>query len=249
LDDASFSVVCSSFFCSHLKENIGLESPEHVHLNYHGLDPQVMARASSRQFKPPCADGVIRLVSVGRLVPTKGHDVVIKAIALLTRSTDLNLQLTLIGSGPLEQTLKTLALDEGVADRVEFTGGIAFGSVLDIMEASDLFCLAPRLVPGEPPDGIPNVIAEAMALRIPVVSTSVSAIPELIEDAASGHLVPTDDVEGFANAVETIASNPELAERFTVAGRKKVGSLFNQDQNIEDLIDLFKQYVPGAAVP
>ncbi len=259
LDDASFSVVCSGYFCNHLKTQLGLKTPQDVHLNYHGLDPRVMERikdtprekqslkSSDDQSNDPQA--VLNLVSIGRLVPTKGHDVLIKACAMLKHEHGLTISLQLIGSGPIEGELKALAVDEDVAEEVQFTGGLAFAKVLETLENADMFCLAPRLIPGQPPDGIPNVIAEAMALRVPVVSTRVSAIPELIEDGVTGRLAEVDDVDGFAKAILSLAKSAELSQSISNAGYEKVGKLFNQQNNIDELLELFDRYVPGQVLP
>lgn len=244
LDAARFAVVCSGYFCNHLKNKIGLGSPDKVHLNYHGLDPRVLEHVPGKQFRSRSPEAPVTLISIGRLVPTKGHDVVIRACAVLIKA-GRKLQLTLIGSGPIEQELKELAEKEGIADSVDFRGALAFADVLEALDQSDLFCLAPRLIPGHPPDGIPNVIAEAMALRLPVVTTRVSAIPELVSDGETGRLVDVDDVEGFAAAVEALAADPELARRLSDEAAERVARLFNQKQNIDDLLALFDKHVPG----
>ena len=245
LNDAAFSVVCSGYFCNHLKTKIGLQQPDDIHLNYHGLDPRVMQRSGERTFNARDDGEKLKLVSIGRLVPTKGHDVLIKACALLKHKHNIALDLQLIGSGPIEEELKALADSENVTDTVQFRGGLAFEDVLSTLEQADMFCLAPRLIPGHPPDGIPNVIAEAMALRVPVVSTRVSAIPELLETGKTGQLVEVDDVEGFANAILALANDEAYAKSISDAGFVKVAQLFDQQKNIDELIALFERYVPG----
>lgn len=247
LDNASFTAVCSGYFCNHLKTQLGLEAPHNVHLNYHGLDPRVMSHVPERQFRQRSVGDPLSLISIGRLVPTKGHDVLIKACGQLVRAGH-KLHLQLVGSGPDEKKLKELAGREGMQDHMTFTGALSFSDVLDGLMNADVFCLAPRHIPGQPPDGIPNVIAEAMALRIPVVTTRVSAIPELVSDGKTGKLVEVDDVDGFANAIASLASEPELARRLSDAGALCVADLFNQDKNIDELLALFDTYTP-IAVP
>lgn len=244
LDSAKFSVVCSNHFCNHLKTELGLEAPEKIHLNYHGLDPRVMQHAPGKSFKVRSADDPVALISIGRLVPTKGHDTVIRACSLLIKK-GRKLTLQLIGSGPLQDELVALADQEGISEHVTFSGALAFSEVLESLNNADMFCLAPRMIPGHPPDGIPNVIAEAMALRIPVISTRVSAIPELVSDAKTGRLVTVDDVAGFAEAIDGLARDPAEAERLSQDAALRVAELFNQDKNIEELLALFAQNVPN----
>lgn len=243
LDEATFSVVCSDLFCQHLKHNINLSMPQNIHLNYHGLDPKVTERtAPNTQARPDAStEAGLNVVSIGRLVPTKGLDVVINACAIL-RARDIAINLQIIGSGPLHEELSQLAASLGIEKHVTFLGALAFEQVLETLEVADIFALAPRMIPGHPPDGIPNVIAEAMALGVPVVTTRVSAIPELVSDGETGTLVEVDDVEAFANALAAFHTDSQLGSTFSQAARSRVGQLFNQDANIDDLLALFQRY-------
>jgi len=245
LDEASFCVVCSGYFCNHLKTEMKLSAPERVHLNYHGLDPRVMDHVPASEFRQRDAEQCLSLISIGRLVPTKGHDVLIKACAALIKS-GRTLHLKLIGSGPLQAELLELVKEQGVEEHVTFSGALPFAEVLENLRSADIFCLAPRMIPGQAPDGIPNVIAEAMALRIPVVTTRVSAIPELVTDQVTGRLVDVDDVAGFTQAIEHLASHPDEARRLSDAAALRVADLFNQDKNIDDLLSLFHRYIPNS---
>ena len=247
LDAARFAVVCSGLFCRHLRENLGLAAPGRVHLNYHGLDPRVLERAGERIARARGAHEPLRLVSIGRLVPTKGHDTVLRALARLARE-GVDATLELIGSGPEAAALGALAAAEGIEGRVRLRGALPFAEVIEALERADLFCLAPRMLPGQPPDGIPNVIAEAMALGLPVIATRVSAIPELVEDGVSGRLVEVDDAEALARAARELARDPARARRLAAAGRARVAELFDQEANIDDLVARFDQHVPGRAI-
>ncbi len=252
LNESRFCVVCSGFFCEHLKQHMGLDQPEQVHLNYHGLDPRVMLRANERGAMQASQRKVLSVVSIGRLVPTKGHDVLIKACALLC-SKGIPVQIKIIGSGPLERELEELVRALGLTDKVSFLGALAFEQVLQTLEHANVFALAPRLIPGHPPDGIPNVIAEAMALGVPVVTTRVSAIPELVSNLQTGLLVDVDDVEGFAQAIALLYEEPQRALDYSRAARDRVAQLFDQDANIDELLGHFKHYVAdefiSAALP
>lgn len=242
LDQAEFSVVCSGYFCNHLQREIGLKRPADVHLNYHGLDPKVMALSAETGFTEPDPSKPFRLISIGRLVPTKGHDTTLRAMASLIHDRGMDLHLDLIGYGPDDESLRALVADLDIAERVNFTGGLAFEEVLGYLAEANAFALAPRMIPGHPPDGIPNVIAEAMMLRVPVVTTRVSAIPELVEDGVSGHLVPVDDVEAFAAALARVVSDPAHARGISDRAFDKVSRMFNQQKNIDELLELFERY-------
>jgi len=202
-----------------------------------------MNHVPSKQFRQRSADDPLSIVSIGRLVPTKGHDVLIKACAKLVRQGQ-RLNVKLIGSGPDEETLKALAAAEGLTSHITFMGAVPFGDVLDNLMRADLFCLAPRLIPGRAPDGIPNVIAEAMALRIPVVTTRVSAIPELVKNGETGRLVEVDDVNAFAESIAELADNPDIARCLSDAAALRVADLFNQNKNIDELLELFAEHAP-----
>ena len=256
LDAARFSVVCSGHFCRHLRERIGLDAPERVHLNYHGLDPRILERAGARGDAPGGEGSAprrrapgepLRLLSIGRLVPTKGHDTLLRAVGRLARD-GVDVTLEIVGSGPERDALGALAAAEGIEDRVRLRGALPFAEVVDALEAGDAFCLAPRMLPGHPPDGIPNVIAEAMALGLPVVATRVSAIPELVEHGVGGLLVEVDDDAALADAVRELASDPALGRRLAAAARARVAELFDRDRNIDELIGRFDEHVPGAAI-
>ncbi len=242
LDHATFTVVCSGYFCNHLKKEIGVSAPQHIHLNYHGLDPRVMTFAAENSRQPRLPGSPLKLVSIGRLVPTKGHDTLLKALAELRDSYQIGFSLNLIGSGPDEESLRTLVKSLELDEQVNFQGALKFDDVLQTLIDSDAFCLAPRLIPGHPPDGIPNVIAEAMALGVPVVTTRVSAIPELVEDGVTGTLVPVDDYHAFADALAKLGQDDQLVDRLSDGAYRKVGQLFNQDKNIDELLELFEQY-------
>lgn len=242
LNDALFSVACSGYFCNHLKTQLNLDCPEKIHLNYHGLDPRVTSRLSGDSLQKKSPTSVLTLVSIGRLVATKGHDVLIKACGRLKKA-GLEFNLQLVGSGPLKAKLEALAVAEGVNDQVIFRGALAFDDVLQTLEQADIFVLAPRLIARQPPDGIPNVIAEAMALGIPVVSTRVNAIPELVLHNVTGCLVNEDDDSGIAQQITRIASDHDFSDRLRKAARQHVSQLFDQDANIADLLSLFEQYV------
>jgi glycosyltransferase involved in cell wall biosynthesis len=164
----------------------------------------------------------------------------------------------------MRRQLETTIRRHGLSDHVELVGAQTHAQVLERYRAADLFALAcmtdylgwqevvsdPVLllevglaIPFRPlTDGIPNVIAEAMAMELPIVSTTVAGVPELVEDGRSGVLVPEQDPVAFAAAIERVLDDPEQRRAMGRRGRARVLEVFDRAQNIRDLIDLFDRF-------
>lgn len=244
LADASFIVVCTGYSCRFLKEEMGLPRPQDIHLNYHGLDRNVWERAERFLAGPPCggeqsAPPVI--LSIGRLVSFKGHNHLIHALHRLNRDHDVRLRI--IGAGPEESNLRELVKSLELEAKVTFLGQCPFEKVLTELEQADLFALASVYVENGFFDGIPNVLAEAMAFELPVVSTRVSGIPELVEDGVSGLLVEDRNPEALAAALRQIIEDPGRGAALGKAAGKRVRAMFNQERNVSELMRIFEHYL------
>jgi glycosyltransferase involved in cell wall biosynthesis len=138
------------------------------------------------------------LVTVARLSPQKALDVLLRVVALLPE----RVHLAIVGSGPLESQLRRVAADAGVAHRVRFLGYRT--EPQDQIAAADIFCLTSVW------EACSLAAQEAMLLGVPVVTTAVGGMPELVEDRVSGRLVARGDERAFAAAVaELLASERE----------------------------------------
>ncbi|TWI05346.1 glycosyltransferase [Aerolutibacter ruishenii] len=167
-----------------------------------------------------------RLLSVGRLVPQKGFDVLLRAIAIL-RSRGTRLECTIIGEGVERAKLESLRASLDLVDAVDLPGGMPNDVVINHMSSASIMVLPCVVAPDGSSDGIPNVLMEAMATGLPVISTSISGIPELVEDGVSGRLVPAGDANALADAIQSMIDDPLKRERFAMAGRKKVEREFD----------------------
>ena len=228
---ADWTVTCTAGGAAHLRSLAA--DPSRVHLVYHGLD---LARFPS----PPPREsdhGPVRVVSVGRAVEKKGLDVALRALAALP--ADLEWHFTHIAGGPLLDDLKRLAAELGIAARCTWLGQQAQGRVLEEYRRSDLFLLPCRIAADGDRDGLPNVIVEAQSQRLPVVSTAISGIPELIEDGVNGLLVPPDDVAATVEALEKAMRDANARRRWGAAGEDRVRSAFDAGREIDALLDLF----------
>ncbi|WP_457097808.1 glycosyltransferase [Lysobacter sp. P5_B9] len=162
-----------------------------------------------------------KLLSVGRLVPMKGFDILLKALAEL-RDRGTEFRCTVIGEGPERTRLENMRSALGLDALVEFPGAMPQGEVTRHMTDSSLMVLPCVVAPNGQSDGIPNVLMESMATGLPVISTRISGIPELVEDGVSGRLVAAGDVGALANAVQALLDAPLQRESFAEAGRRKV---------------------------
>ena len=128
---------------------------------------------------------------------------------------------------------------------VRFRGGLPYDQVLDEYQASDLLVLPAVIAESGRRDITPNVLLEAMAMKLPVVSTRLVAVPEIVEDGVSGLLVPPGDESALAGALARLLDDPELRRRFGEEGRRKVEADFDSRRNARRLAELI---APGALV-
>ena len=183
------------------------------------------------------------VVTCGRLEPYKGHHVLLRACAALARPV----RCVVVGEGPQRQRLEQLAAELGIGDRVEFTGPVPQARLVEIYSRADLFVLASVVLERSGKrDVIPNVLAEAMAMQIPVVASDISGIGELVADGVSGRLVPPNDVAALAAVLGELIGDPAQRQRLARAGRAKVAADFDREVNIEALAELFRRAPAGA---
>jgi glycosyltransferase involved in cell wall biosynthesis len=212
---------------------------ERVHLSYHGLDldrfPRFEGAHSGRNGSDP--SDPVRLVSVGRAVGKKGYDVLLKALSLLP--ADLHWRFEHIGAGELTSQLKTLATELGVSDRIAWKGALDQTDVLAHYRTSDIFALACRITADGDRDGLPNVLVEASSQRLPCVSTAISGVPELLVDGENGRVVPSEDPQALAAALEQLIRDPALRLRLGDAAERKVREQFDHHTSIDQLAGLF----------
>jgi glycosyltransferase involved in cell wall biosynthesis len=229
-------VTCTAANRDHLA---ALAPPGRVELVYHGIDlarfPPPPSERPARDGSDP-ADPVI-VLSVGRLVEKKGTDVLLEALARLPRS--LHWRLVHAGGGPLRSALERRARRLGIRDRIDWRGALAQDALLAEYRAADLFALASRIAGDGDRDGLPNVLVEAQSQGLACVSTAVSAIPELIEHARSGLLVPPESPDALAAALATLIGDPDRRAALGAAGQARVRAQFRLETNLERLVAKF----------
>ena len=219
---ADFVTTCTSYNVRYLAPLLGDQAGK-IQLVYHGIDLDLFGgRAPVR----PTAKGPPLILSVGRLVPKKGFDDLIAACALL-RDAGADFRCRIVGAGPLRAQLEAMIAQADLAGIVTLEGAMTHAKLIALYGTADLFALAPRIAEDGDRDGIPNVIAEAMAIGVPVVSTDVSGIPELVRNDETGLLVPPHDPAALADAMNALLANPDLGARLAAAGRARLEGSFD----------------------
>lgn len=200
-----------------------------VHLAYHGVEVQGRARSSRRDETP-------RILAVGRLVEKKGHETLLLAASLL-RDRGLEFSLRLAGEGPEWSRLQRLVHELRLGDRVVFLGPLNESEVRAEYETADVFALPCRKLANGDQDGLPNVILEAMAHGLPVVSTRLDGITEAIVDGDSGLLAAQDDPAGVAEHLGRLVEDADLRLRIGAAGRNRVAASFERSATLPRVVE------------
>ncbi|MBL8237044.1 MAG: glycosyltransferase family 4 protein [Bryobacterales bacterium] len=189
------------------------------------------------EVRPAPSTAVPEVICVGRLAPVKAQHILIEAIGLL-RARGLSVRLRLVGDGPDRASLEAATAQLGLTGDVIFDGWRNQDEVRERYRMASVFAMASFA------EGIPVVLMEAMAMGIPCVATRIMGIPELIDDGASGLLVPPADAEALADAIARLLSNPELTARLTPEARRKVLADFDLDRNAGSLAVEFQRRLP-----
>jgi len=194
---------------------------------YNGVD-LTMFHASTNP--PPAA----RILAVGRLVEKKGFPVLVDACAHL-RARGLAFTCDVVGAGPQEDVLRRAIDAAGLGDRIVLRGPLALEAIAETMrEATTVVLPCIRALDGNV-DALPTVLLEAMASGVPVISTRLSGIPEIIADGETGYLVTPGDAAELADTLARLLTDPERVRRMGRAARVRAEHLFDLRTNVATL--------------
>lgn len=219
-----------------------------LRLIHHGVDLSGFQPAAqtadqhSRQDELPvdAADDVPLILSIGRLVEKKGFPDLVYACAELAKA-GYRFRCVIYGDGPLHDALATLIAQLGLADRVTLAGACSQAELLPAFQSADIFALAPFVTDDGDRDGIPNVLVEAMACALPVVTTEVAGIPELVQHEYNGLLVAPRAAAGLAAALAALLDDPARRARLGAAARRTVVERFDLRMAAQQLLELFER--------
>lgn len=230
---AKFVVSISEYNKSFVLKKYPAIRPDNIRIIHCGVDPSTFAPKGGTNKK-------VTIVSIGRLVEHKGLEYLIQACKILKEQKGFDFECRIIGNGKQRQELEDLIQKLNLGDRVRLLGVLEQADVLEALNGADLFVLPCVIEKSGMRDGIPVVLMEAMAMEIPVVSTKVSGIPELVKDGA-GILVEPEDVRGLADAIENVFRMSETErKKMGKTGRAVVEKEFHLEKEVRKLAELFK---------
>jgi glycosyltransferase involved in cell wall biosynthesis len=234
---ATFVATCTGANHQHLSERY--PQCTHIHTIYHGLDTNFFSPGARRA----AGNQAPLVLSVGRLVEKKGFGYLVEACARL-RQAGVAFRCLIIGEKGGDFTrIASLIREHGLSGQMSIRGAVTQDELREIYREAAVFVLPCQVTDAGDRDGIPNVLAEAMAMAIPVVSTPISGIPELVENGVNGVLVPSRDSGALASAIEEILANPEEGARLGEAARRTICERFDSRRTTVALRDLFLRAV------
>jgi glycosyltransferase involved in cell wall biosynthesis len=204
--------------------------------------PYTLGFTESTPVRRPAGDGSFRILFVGRLVERKGVTHLIDAVAQLP--SDVHARLTVIGEGPERSALEAQAAAAGVNGRIDFRGRVDDQDLQDAFAAADVLVLPSIVDARGDTEGLGVVLLEAMSCGVPVVGSRAGGITDIIEDEASGLLVPPADPVLLGGALVRLARDPALAARLGAAGERRVRTAFGWPEIMKSWIECYG--APGA---
>lgn len=209
---------------------------EKIHVVYNGLD---LGRFQRRTTEPK-REGTI--LSVGRFVEKKGFPDLIRACSIL-RDRSVRFSCQIVGYGPMRKSLAELISALKLEKEVHLVGAVPQQELLTYYQSADVFCLPTTIAGNDDRDIIPNVVKEAMAVCVPVTTTSIPSMDEIVEDGKTGLLVPERQRESLAQSLELLIRDRELGNRLAQAGRLIIEDRFDRSKNVKKLQKLFEPYI------
>ncbi len=239
IDMARFVVTCTKYNKNYLSQLAGKSSTP-IFCVYHGINLDYFSpRLNNIKCKPP-----YKLLTVARMTEKKGLENVYHALAIL-RDKKIKFKHTLIGEGDDNDKILKLIKKLKLEKVTKLRGTLTHEDVINHYAHADLFVLGCQIARNGDRDGIPNVMAESMAMNLPVVATNVSGIPEFLEDRVSGMMVPQKDPKALARAMEEVLTDDDLRKQITMEAQKRITRKFNNQKLIKDLARIYQDMIPG----
>ena len=237
MNAARFVITCTDANREYL-EQLGSKTP--VYLFYHGLNAEFCNIMKERPVTRT-VNGHMRALGVGRLIPKKGFDIFVGACAILRQQGVPFEGIIIAEGGEHEKEIRSMIAEYGLENHILLPGPMSQSQLYDEYQKATVFCLPCRVLNNGDRDGIPNVLMEAMAAGLPVVTTPISGIPELIHDGVNGLLVPPEDARALANAFLRLLDDKGLATDLSRNAQDTIAERFNGDKLAIHMANLFRE--------
>ena len=198
-----------------------------------GIDLSTFSYRGPRKLNSP-----IRLLTIGRLGPTKGHEYALDAVRTLVDS-GLSVEYRIVGDGKRLKELSEYAAERDLDRVVTFDGAVNSDAVVQILRDTDVLIAPSVVTPTGQTEGVPNVLKEAMASGVPVIGTKVGGVAELIDHGRNGFLVPQKDADAIADSVRTIIAKQETMPQILTAARQSIEQAYDVRQLNADLENIY----------
>ena len=236
IERASFVRSISKFNQAFLENLFPRASAGKIRVVHVGIEPDRYREGSFTS-----GDEAVRILCIAAMKPYKGIPFLIQAARIL-RLEGIEFQLDVVGSGPLMSQVTHAIADHHLGDCVHLLGALPQDRVADLIRRADLFVLPSIVAADGQMEGIPVALMEAMAAGKPVVSTSISGIPELVENEVSGLLVDPANPRQLAEAMRRLIADPALRRRLADQGRRTVEEQFDLRNVVSELIPSFDRF-------
>jgi glycosyltransferase involved in cell wall biosynthesis len=231
LVDAARAIITETDYAKKFLQERFPKRADRIHRIYNGLNLAEFRRSDFSSVPP-------LVVAVGRLIDKKGFADLIQACRLLVdRGKSFRCQI--FGEGPLEEKLRRQIEELKLQNCVELPGPKPQHEIRKYLASGTVFVLPSVIDPAGGRDNLPTVIMEAMATGLPVVSTGIGGIPEMVIDDETGLLVSAGDANGLADAIEKVFVDLSLARRLGENGYRRAVELFSIQKNVRSLLALF----------
>ena len=227
LVDAACLIVTETDYAAQFVRERFPNGADRIHRIYNGLNLADFGRADFSSSPPS-------IIAVGRLIPKKGFADLIRASGILV-GHGKSFRCEIIGEGPLEEELREQITQLSIQNCVALLGSKPQREVRTRLVRAHALVMPSVVDPEGGMDNLPTVIMEAMATGLPVVSTTIGGIPEMVIENQTGFLVPQRDPVALAGAIEELINDPLLAQNLGRAGQDRAKGLFSIDKNVREL--------------
>ncbi|MBL7051309.1 glycosyltransferase family 4 protein [Candidatus Woesearchaeota archaeon] len=228
IEESSKIITISEYNQKYLKKILGIKKVPIVH-----------DAINTELFKPSIKKSSNKIITIGRFVEQKGMDFLIEACNILNKNK-VSYNCVIIGDGPLKkQYVEKIKKYE--IPNIVFKGSLNSKEVKSELASSSVFVLPCIIASDGDRDILPNVLKEAMAMEIPIVTSNICGIKELVENGVSGLLVPTKNSEAVANAIRKILENPDFGRKLGFAGRLKIKKNYDIEKESKKLQTIFQE--------